>query len=309
VNIKNLYEKYKNIQVSPIRGLFFITKLQSNFFLTKAKSGRSALGFTFEQPQPKIGDSVFEGIGIQYFQNGEVVFNKKKRECSFVIIENLEEENRDRFYDLVQDLADEIKYEKRRFIDISEIVSYLISWAALFRRRTLSKNKDTLGLFGELYLIQKCRKPEILLQRWRAPNNSKHDFSYGKNLLDVKTSTIGREHHFELEQVSPSKEYKKYIASICVKESNQGGESIQQVIKKLIRKVSRTDLQKAINKRTKNMHLGKNKYLVTSMCIYDSLDIPQPYKKSDYVFDISFVSNLCSVKKTLSFDDTINKFL
>ena len=309
MNNKKLHELYRNIQASPKQGLFFILKLKSNLFLTKSKSGSLALGFTFDQPQPKIGDSVFEGIGIQYFQNGEVVYNRKRKECSFLIIENLEEENSARFYDLVKDVLEETEYDKYKFLNISEIIMYFISWAALFKKLILSQDKDIVGLFGELYFILKSGHPKTLIKRWQAPLNSKHDFAYGKNFLDVNTSRTGLEHHFELEQVSPCKENNKYIASICVKESKIKGKSVSQLIEKLSRTVSKKELHHLLKKRARNIETRKKKYEVTSLCIFDAKDIPQPIQTSNLLSDINFVSRLSTIKNKLSFKATIARLL
>ena len=306
---KELQEIFNNIPVSRKKGLFYIKKRSSNLFLTKTQTRNAALGLTFDQPQSNTGDSVFEGIGIRFFREGEVVFKGKKTECSFLIIENLDSENRERFYDLVKDVSDEIDYDRHRFINIYEIVSYLISWAALFRKQSLLKNSDTIGLFGELYFILKSGHPKTLLKRWHSPENSKYDFSYGRNLLDVKTSTVGKEHHFELEQVSPCKVYKKYIASVTLKVSELKGESIAQLIKELSDNVSKKQLSHLITKRSKNIKLCGVKYQVTSLNIYDAMDIPQPVKTSEYISDINFVSNLTTIKNDLPLKKIVSLFL
>jgi hypothetical protein len=308
MNLKNLFKVFNRIDAPNKRGLFFIEGKIDNFFLTKTKRKNPAFGFSFDKEQVHTPNSNFEGIEIQFYPFGEIVHNKIKNQCTFIICENLRKENLERFYDLILEIYTKKEQDKACLYSIGEIMTYLISWAKLFRKDTGLKNQDTLGLFGELVFLLKSGKPNKVQKFWRSPDNSKFDFIRGNNLLDVKTSSLGLEHSFELEQVSESKNSKKFIASICVEESMSKGKSIYDIENILKKKIKEKNFLDKLKKRKKNLKLNQKKYLVTRINIFDSKDIPQPENKSDYVYEVRFRSNLSHIKQKKPFKEIINKF-
>ena len=104
--------------------------------------------------------------------------------------------------------------------DISKMINVL---ADLFYRLSQLGIKSIQGIWAELFLIVWSRHPEVLIEAWHPHPNDKYDFAYGRERVEVKSSSSGlRVHHFSFEQLNPPDEIQVVIASIFVEEVSNG---------------------------------------------------------------------------------------
>lgn len=101
--------------------------------------------------------------------------------------------------------------------------------------------KKMQGLWGELFVIEQSKYPEVLVNAWHSSPNAKFDFTLGRDKIEVKTtSSENRIHMFSLDQLNPSSNSRLLIASITVRESGQGngGKSIRNLFDSIYAKVT-----------------------------------------------------------------------
>ncbi len=93
----------------------------------------------------------------------------------------------------------------------------------LFRSLSLPARKTIQGLWAELFLIEKSKNPEILINSWHLDKEDNYDFNSGAERIEVK-SVAGRirRHHFSLIQLTPPANVRCLIASIFVERSGAG---------------------------------------------------------------------------------------
>ncbi len=79
------------------------------------------------------------------------------------------------------------------------------------------------GLWAELFVINNCKDPALLLDFWHARPEEKFDFSSGYELLEIKcNSSLERAHYFSSEQLNPPTGAQGLIASLFVRQSPSG---------------------------------------------------------------------------------------
>lgn len=102
------------------------------------------------------------------------------------------------------------------------------------------------GLWSELLLIETSNNPTVLAKAWHSSPESKYDFTYGRDKIEVKsTSSEKRIHHFSLDQLNPSENSRLIVASVVVRESAKGenGLSINDLYERICTKISDIDIQ------------------------------------------------------------------
>ncbi len=112
-------------------------------------------------------------------------------------------------------------------IDVMHAVNRLIE---LFRALKSLPKKSIQGLWAELFLIARSRKPSLLINAWHNSLDDRYDFNLGNQRIEVKSvSGRIRKHHFSLEQLQPPKDTEVLIASIFIERSG-GGSSVSRLI-------------------------------------------------------------------------------
>jgi Putative PD-(D/E)XK family member, (DUF4420) len=111
----------------------------------------------------------------------------------------------------------------------------MAEWRALFAswERVLSV-RELAGLFGELVILQRLleRNPDCL-ELWRGPLREPHDFSNGRNAVEVKTSLAEEGHAFQvhgLEQLQPPLEGALQLAHLRITQTLEEGSSVPDLV-------------------------------------------------------------------------------
>lgn len=99
----------------------------------------------------------------------------------------------DLFYIICVDLIDTIKQINDEFVAVKRILKRLVQWQYFLKNNRKQIDKNQLkGLIGELHLFKKLLAnftSDEVLNFWKAPLGSVHDFELLNNTLEVKTKS------------------------------------------------------------------------------------------------------------------------
>lgn len=121
---------------------------------------------------------------------------------------------------------------------IEDVKNEYLKLESIFLKLSKSSKSDLLGLWGELFIIEKSINPEYLISSWHISSKAKMDFNDGIDKVEVKTTTQKkRSHTFEIKQL---KKYKKgfTIVSSIMTEEIDNGRTIFNLINSIKSKVS-----------------------------------------------------------------------
>ena len=183
--------------------------------------------------------------------------------------------------------------------------------ASIFSALSNPPKKKIQGLWAELLVIERSKKPEILISAWHTAPKSKYDFTLGGDKIEVKsTSTETRSHNFSLDQLNPSGNSRLLIASTIVRESGKGtnGLSVKDLYNKICTRTQSTELNLQVMKviietlgsDLKDIDSMYFDYVAASdmLSFYDYKSIPKINKKDipALVSKVKFTSNLDSIE-------------
>lgn len=129
-----------------------------------------------------------------------------------------------------------------------QIVESLNKFVEVFRALTDTPTNTVHGLWSELFLIENAANPTTLLYYWHSMPEEKFDFNSGEEKIEVKSSSnFERIHTFSSEQLNPPMGTVVIIASIFIRQSNEGL-SIQHLTDSITAKVqNEIDLIEKLN--------------------------------------------------------------
>ena len=138
---------------------------------------------------------------------------------------------------------------------ITNEIQYLVDLFSHSKRLT---EKETLGLWGELFVILNSEDTNNYIEAWRLESEDLFDFSFGERVLEVKTTTNrNRLHTFNNNQIKNYLSLNVEVASI-ITEKVDIGLSINDLWGDIKRKTSDSTLinkiGKVISKTIKNDH-------------------------------------------------------
>ena len=168
--------------------------------------------------------------------------NDTKELCQYTVItlRSVEQTLQEDFFDIVIMMLGRItSIPSKREIAIE--VENLI---AIFSAMTCPPRKKIQGLWAELLVIERSYLPETLIMAWHESPTAKHDFTMGRDKIEVKsTSSETRIHHFSLDQLCPSSHSRVVVASTIVRESAQSsdGLSVRDLYDKICSRVNSID--------------------------------------------------------------------
>ncbi|THD33576.1 MAG: PD-(D/E)XK motif protein [Flavobacterium johnsoniae] len=184
----------------------------------------------------------------------------------------------------------------------------------LFSRFNRPPRKTTQGLWAELFVIERAKNPEYLIQSWHSSLEDKFDFNDGQDKIEVKsTANISRIHRFSLEQLNPNKSSNLLIASLFVVQSGKG-KNIFDLINSICKKVQNIELQFKLNEtvsETLGIDLGKAfdfyfdyQQACDTFAFFDFKEIPT-IKNNDIPYEISNVHFDCDLSNISAIEDEV----
>jgi len=127
----------------------------------------------------------------------------------------------------------------------------------LFRSLERPATKTIVGLWAELFLIDRSSDPSVMVSCWHFAPTDLLDFSFGDQRLEVKASSRRtRCHHFRLEQLQPPTGASSVVASIFVDTAGRGV-GIAELVESIARKVTDIGLQNRLHSLVFQL-LGEN---------------------------------------------------
>ena len=118
-----------------------------------------------------------------------------------------------------------------------QIVDSINKFVEVFRSLADTPTNTVHGLWTELFLIENSSNPKILLNYWHNLPEERFDFNSGLEKIEVKSnSNFERIHTFSAEQLSPSIGTQVLVASIFIRQHNNG-QSIQQLVQSITNKI------------------------------------------------------------------------
>jgi hypothetical protein len=230
------------------------------------------------------------------------------------------------FYSMMTFISDSVQLENRS--PLSSIIESIGRFRELISNFNLLGDEKVIGIWGELLVL------ELLLNKhgakavffWKGPDKTVHDFRLEKIELEVKTTRNEERMHIisRLSQLDPSPEYRLYMCSLQVAESNANGLSLPECIEKITNKLKThkdecnyfdNELKKEGYKATQAEYYTSKYYLRTKPKLIEILEsTPKINRKliSD-VFDKDGDSRIDDVHyrldvSGLGFDDTDERY-
>ena len=119
-----------------------------------------------------------------------------------------------------------------------EVFETFRNFVEIFRSLSDSPSKTLQGLWAELFLIEKSKSPDTLLNYWHNIPEERFDFNADTEKLEVKSSSnMERVHIFTSEQLNPPVDKQVIIASVFTKQSSSG-RSISDLLESIQNKLS-----------------------------------------------------------------------
>ena len=197
-----------------------------------------------------------------------------------------------------------------------EILAAFNNFIDIFRVMSDIPRKSVQGLWAELFIIEKSKNIDTLLDYWHNIPTEKFDFNAGIEKLEVKSnSRMERIHIFSSEQLNPPDENQVIIASLYTKQKNTGT-SINDLIKSIIKRnnnsknseklfeiVSKT-LGNTIEQSIKikfDYHIAENSlkfYKHQDVSKIEEVNIPSKVSEVRYKSDLTKIKDI--IPKTMS---------
>jgi len=123
-----------------------------------------------------------------------------------------------------------------------EIYNKFQRFVDVFQSLSNTPSKTLQGLWSELFLIERSKIPDTLLDYWHIKPEEKFDFNADSEKLEVKScSTMERSHIFSSEQLNPPYDKQVLIASVFARQSTNG-KSIVDLLESILKKLTKPSL-------------------------------------------------------------------
>jgi hypothetical protein len=181
-------------------------------------------------------------------------------------------------------LLEEAFQERKAAYTNKDIAARILELADLFKQIENSTG-DTVGLWGELYILARSSNLENAVRCWCLHKKAKYDYIADDFALEAKTTVFSRrKHRFSLEQLRPNGDFCVYVASLLLVELNSGC-TVVELMDELYSRISDNDLKESflsqcLIKGGHDIYRNTLKLSVfpdgSSLVIFDSAHIPVP---------------------------------
>lgn len=238
-----------------------------------------------QQPEKQlcIASSISESIdvNISQFDNLqeiqiELIPDPNKQEKRILIFKLTNNQHRDIFSVLCEDLIANIATETNEKQLVKTLLNRFEKWKSLFTKIASEglSPEEQRGLFGELYFIRKFMQHNhnysTVLNTWVGPASEVRDFQMGNWALEVKT-THGNNH--QKIQISSERQLdithleKLYIYHVSLEKAQESGETLNQIVSSISNLLASDTI--ALNRfRSKLYEAG---YFEQHLLLYDTI--------------------------------------
>ncbi|HEY4243190.1 MAG TPA: PD-(D/E)XK motif protein [Kofleriaceae bacterium] len=185
-------------------------------------------------PLAAIGDRVIgrraAGCELRAIRSARFHFRQEIWEGAAAALVCTERAARDIFSVLAVDIATRLP-DKPSWATVAQSVA---EWQALLAAAENPSATSELGLWGELWFIDRAVTPSLLVAGWRGPERDATDFFVDGVAAEVKASRQARQHHVSLSQVQePVGEHPSYLLSLWVKEDPVRGLTVTELVARI----------------------------------------------------------------------------
>lgn len=123
-------------------------------------------------------------------------------------------------------------------LSTTQLQSNVEAFVELFRSLQQPARKSAQGLWAELVLILRSRRPDALIRAWHTQPGERFDFCIESDRVEVK-STVGphRKHHFSQAQLDVPQGTNVVVASMFVERAG-GGVSVRALVDRIGARIS-----------------------------------------------------------------------
>ena len=235
----------------------------------------------------------YGNLGFEVLLNCKI-FLGKKRQTKNVALISLSDSSLTKSFFLFLESFFYIK-DLSKFSDPANIQQYIEEWQELFTGESSLSFEEQVGLWGELFFINKFKNPARVIDKWHGPENKLFDFTSSNFLLDVKTSNQGTSHYFNLDQLRSI--YPVYIYTIEVVEEPTG-KSIENLITEIQKKIANKNVffQKIAKTKILNNQPISTRFCTTQERFINGKHIPQTRSIDIGVEKVRFKSETANSK-------------
>jgi len=116
----------------------------------------------------------------------------------------------------------------------ADVATHVSEWQALLAATVNASATSELGLWGELWAIERSSRPGHLVAGWRGPDRDSTDFFLEGVGVEVKASRVARQHYVSMSQVGdPVGARASYLMSLWVKEDPIRGASVPELVARI----------------------------------------------------------------------------
>ena len=186
----------------------------------------------------------------------------------------------------------------------------------LFSYRKKKGRQSMMGLWSELFILNRVQNTEVWVEKWHEYPRSTFDYTFSNIGVDAKSfSTNQREHYFKIEQLNNQSVEQCLVLSMALSEDELGKNIIElfdEIKNKINSKILIDKISKQVFKGAGDKIDDAKRYNTNiaekSLCILKSEDIPkiETINVPEGVTDVKFKSD-CSSVTTIDFDSENQK--
>lgn len=136
------------------------------------------------------------------------------------------------FYSFMMSVADDIQLNS--VSSSAALVSQLKTWDSLLKRTSLLSNEEEIGLFGELWVLQKLiiASGAPAMDAWVGPMREPHDFRFSNHEIEVKTTRSRERIHkiHGLDQLGATPGKRLFLLSLQVQWGGASGYTLRDMV-------------------------------------------------------------------------------
>ena len=184
------------------------------------------------------------GINISLFSNlreisVEIVPDDTRQERSFLLFKLLDNQHKDIFSVLCEDLISRVSSLTKEELIIKELINRFEKWKSLFDKAgaTGLSPEEQRGLYGELYFLRRILNTSSdsfkIVNYWNGPAREVRDFQVGTHAVEVKTTHGNNHQKIQISserQLDISNFENLFLYHLSLEVRHNDGETLNQII-------------------------------------------------------------------------------
>lgn len=308
----NLIQNYKNLLKPKEKNndIYNTKNIQGSKNHYIGINGLGHIALLFSTKSPKGKEENIQNLQLKHSIKATIKFkgNKTKKKFSILKCTTKDERLREIFLSSLSDTVKKIKED----ISEKEIYEKTKSLIELYKKITQNKNNDLVGFWGELFVINKLRSTDLLVEAWHPETTDTFDFYLKNQALEIKTTASNdRKHQFSYEQLN-TRNKKIIIASVMIRKSRTGKNLLKlrnSILKKLKKKTNKEKVKEMYDVMTglKSKNELKDisysyEYSKDNLSFFDALNVPRIKETPmNGIKSVKYESNLNSSKEIKDF--------